>query len=637
MSCPVKCEHCLQSGKCDGCQDNSSHGDFCNDTCRAGCMGKCHQNGTCIDCQGGVYGNYCDLNCTSCYINTTCSCSRNDGGCLCGCQDKGFYGKFCNVTCSNINKNCMQCKGNVEDGICMTCNVSHFGNFCDNECPENCLKCESNQLCTECKPGHSGETCLDTCKNDQCIRCDKHGDCLECSPGLKGTNCDEKCKDVCETCEAVGNNCLSCVNDHFIIKGQCVSCSKHCLECTNKENCTLCKEGFYGNTCSKCPSHCETCVNDTFCNTCTSSWSGVRCLCSENCKKGGEPQNVLSWCNESDGHCLKGCKDGFFTATCSEQCTDNCENCTQDDGVCEKCSGGKYGLNCDEVCGNCMQGVCHMFTGECPGECESGFYGKFCNMTCNSNCSNGICEKVSGNCSSCLHGFFGGHCNLRCYKNCDGTCEQYTGTCNGCQENRYFGPNCTRDCENCKGCNQTGYCLSCKEEFYGDHCNISCPVTCGPEQLANHNSTECGRYDGRCKACRPGFFNYNCTEKCGDECYRGKGHICQISDGACVECKPGYYGSHCQKKCSLNCAKYDDRSELSGLCLQQNGACEWGCVHGWYGASCSLQCNSTCKGCDRLTAKCETCIEGYYGDYCETSKFYFYITHAHIFTGENCN
>lgn len=43
------------------------------------------------------------------------------------------------------------------------------------------------------------------------------------------------------------------------------------------------------------------------------------------------------------------------------------------------CSDGFYGNECTETCGNCfMNAVCDKVTGQCPGQCESGWQGSLC-------------------------------------------------------------------------------------------------------------------------------------------------------------------------------------------------------------------------------------------------------------------
>ncbi|XP_052764675.1 uncharacterized protein LOC128206330 [Mya arenaria] len=70
---------------------------------------------------------------------------------------------MCTFKCSST------CKGgtcDIESGRCENCELSHYGDFCENICSQNCagsltdLKCDSTEKCNRgCIDGFIGDTC----------------------------------------------------------------------------------------------------------------------------------------------------------------------------------------------------------------------------------------------------------------------------------------------------------------------------------------------------------------------------------------------------------------------------------------------------------------------------------------------
>lgn len=156
----------------------------------------------------------------------------------------------------------------------------------------NCQKCENKTTCSICSPGYIMDyytkkcmkchsSCSDVCSNCRCINDSMYSlvdevigcrNCLyfipKCSICLNITVCskcdqgyviDETSKQ-CEECHPtclVCSNC-DCTNDkmyNFVSKYQgCKDCSfkvPNCKNCTNKELCNECNEGYilYNNKC----------------------------------------------------------------------------------------------------------------------------------------------------------------------------------------------------------------------------------------------------------------------------------------------------------------------------------------------------------------------------------------------------
>ena len=187
----------------------------------------------------------------------------------------------------------------------------------------------------------------------------------------------------------------------------------------------------------------------------------------------------------------------------------------------------------------------------------------------------------------------------------------------------FYGDTCQNNCStNCKSpaCNKTnGICPGCKDRFHGNMCDTPCLSNC----------KSCKQADGVCKECEDGLFGDQCNKQCNSGC---KYTTCHISDGLC-ECKPRHSqieGSQCLP-CPKNCLN---------SCNQQF-YCD-SCMDGYYGDYCNKTCSSNCKDnkCDRdgsCTCKpaaftgccpencqgscddlsvCISCIAGYYGKYC---------------------
>ena len=101
-------------------------------------------------------------------------------------------------------------------------------------------------------------------------------------------------------------------------------------------------------------------------------------------------------------------------------------------------------------------------------ECNPGYYGDYCNLTCSTNCINGTCNR-DGSCS-CKEGFDSFGC---CPKNCKGGCNDTVFVCTSCKDG-YHGDSCNERCpDNCKnGCTQDeGICNKCIKGYWGDICD----------------------------------------------------------------------------------------------------------------------------------------------------------------------
>ena len=122
--CPPNCDHtgCDDDFHCILCSPGS-FGSFCNQTCSENCVdNRCNRDGKC-PCNVGYGGHPCE----------PCPKNCGDTGCdeqlICHQCDPGFYGDYCNFSCST---NCIDGTCN-RDGSC-TCKKGFNGFGC---CPEN--------------------------------------------------------------------------------------------------------------------------------------------------------------------------------------------------------------------------------------------------------------------------------------------------------------------------------------------------------------------------------------------------------------------------------------------------------------------------------------------------------------------
>ncbi|XP_078316648.1 uncharacterized protein LOC144620309 [Crassostrea virginica] len=475
-------------------------------------------------CSQGTYGPQCENECRNCQDNR---CNEDTGVCEVGCKS-GWYGdkcdeKRCSPRCAPSSCDRYVCSNCLDVGYsgpnCDPCSGNTYGKNCGLTC-QNCRDCNHITGCQDCDAGFHGTDCTLECEQGcKTASCEKNsGNCVDgCQDGYMGLNCAEPCIGNCATCTKEGV-CLSCVSGKFGI--QCENdCPKFCGgdgSCNkNTGNCFACSYGRFGQNCTEvCSTNClqpGACLRNGNCvNGCVAGWIGSRCdmQCSvQNCEKCIESSGQISCeiCNkgyflDNTGGCQKcpsncvSCKNdskcnqcipGFKGSFCNEECNTNCIDglCSIDGSCTYGCNNARYGIGCGRECrDNCVQ----CFNGNNCTECLPGFYGLYCQRTCKNNCYN--CSRDSV-CESCKAGLYGRSCSERCPKKCE-TCES-PDRCSSCK-NSWSGPlcQCHENCEK-EPCGENGKCLSgCKNSFYGDYCNVTCPsVEC----------QKCDQSSGICK------------------------------------------------------------------------------------------------------------------------------------------
>ncbi|XP_046566716.1 multiple epidermal growth factor-like domains protein 6 [Haliotis rubra] len=516
-----------------------------------------------LSCRNQMYGEGCEINCSTSCINSSCEISseRKSPVCSFGCVD-GYHGQYC-----------------------------------ENRCPAGCQSCSDKSVCTSCKPGLYGQTCSDTCSsNCKGCWCFKNGSCAKgCIEGYHGQVCETKCEANCQNCDQTSGKCLSCKPgwcggncDVFCggcKLGICAADGQCPLGCNPGYAGPMCNDSLYENEqpCAKFRNEhtrmkrhaCQYGCMTSECATCLDGFYGD--LCKKNC-----PTNCDSTCNKTSGQCDHSCRKNWGPF-CEDECPVNClEGCDMLSGQCYGgCSEGWYGLKCDQTCPKeCFSDICYQDSGKCVQGCTKGWQGDLCNMPCSDGCLNGSCFQ-NGTCElGCYSNYTGlfGKCSVSCIENCAGNIchiskplRSYVCT-QGCKDG-FAGASCSEKCSgSCKTCEQYDAlkCKVCSCSMYGSECQNHCSETC--------NNSTCPVCDnkGSCRhGCVDGTWGKQCQERCSSNCIACDGKE------KCTRCKNGLYGKRCSEKCS----------RCQGGDCHQNGTCINGCVHGLKGPKCNIVTN----------------------------------------------
>lgn len=212
------------------------------------------------------------------------------------CMD-GYYGEFCNNTCSvNCKSGCY-----IFDGTCIDgCVGNYHGDKCDSTCSQNCqLGCISGSTCIggQCNSGFTGSECT-----------------TECSTGTYGPNCAYNCSSGCmnNICSKTDGNC-SCKAGY-----NGTMCERECTDGTYGYYCnTTCGNCIYGDACDKFTGTCLTgCragyYGDLCTDVCLDGKHGADC--SQNCTN-----CVNDTCYPVTGSCREGCIDGWTGSDCTTE------------------------------------------------------------------------------------------------------------------------------------------------------------------------------------------------------------------------------------------------------------------------------------------------------------------------------
>ncbi|KAM6902082.1 proprotein convertase subtilisin/kexin type 5 [Xenentodon cancila] len=532
---------------------------------------------------------------------------------------RGFWGdrrrcKRCFSSCESCtgsrNDQCTSCQAghHLTEGA-STCTAAcgdsyyldHDTNMC-RKCSENCLKCTSYSICTECKP----DTSL---QGNRCQR--------SCGPGSYHDTQEGACKPchkACATCAGSGEEaCSHCAEGYLTEEWRCVS---------------SCSPGFYATEpspeiadrhriCRRCDASCLTCVGPSRgnCSSCSSGHSLQEGVCVVNtvCTD-GEYQDSDGMCHACGATCLK----------CTGPRSEDCISCVSlrvlDKGRCAvACAKGKYQSGgqchlCDHTCATCVDAG--------PANCSSCDTDKF---GLERYLHRGLCL------DACPEAFY--HTNHR--------------TCEPCSQH-------------CQLCTSPNYCLKCNSSFYVS--NGACvKLECGEGEVEDPDYDDCMACEEGCRkcvlynprhclSCTEGFYTYqdgcyrNCPAKthsveeemtcipCDDSCVSCDEHECYwcetdlfLSEGRCVSmCPDGFYGDEdtndceeCHSDCATcdgpendNCVSCEEEKTLvNGECVSDHEVCPIKTFQSDAGAC--EDCHPSCESCSGPEKnQCTNCEKG---------------------------
>ena len=641
----------LNDEVCDKGSENTDYDGECNKNC-SGVPPRCGDGNideafgeVCDDmANNGNYSSslpaYCSIDCKSFGGGGYCGDGKTNGyeTCDSGAMN-GYYGGFCNDSCSGYTHKCGDgyldtVPGeNCDDGV----NNGKYG-YCDNECTAK-LKCGDGIWQKENCNGADGCIELENAE-EECDNGILNGKISDCAYGEKSCKlCSDSCSEFdgntayCsdgiiqrENCEGYGSNCVEVpganevCDDGILHNGSYGHCNTECngsmQKCgdgiINRENC----EG-YGSNCTETEGVNEECddgnLNGTY-GKCNRNCSGtVRCgdgsatdgeFCDDGLMNG-----KYNFCNKSCTAKTGFCGDGKLqkeigscgdTPGCIEM-EDADEECDRGsaNGSTTECSYGETSCtlctkSCTVIAGEthyCGDGITDTEKGEnCDDGDENGQFGK-CDESCSGTvtwqCGDGVLDELHG--EICDYGI-DPHCNLTC-----------DGWLPYCGDGRIQRP----DCSHWLTCNGTDIVTDCCEvyETMSERCDDG-ELNDSPGYCYGDCSGYCG--DGTVQsdyeACDDGRDNGQ-PEHCNRQC-----------DGLTSVCGNGIveYGENCDDGntvdgdyCSSNCR------QITGRCgdgtKQDNEACDEGEDNNGYHGHCNEECSGTSICGDGKRGKDEYC------------------------------
>uniref|UniRef100_A0A673CQX7 P/Homo B domain-containing protein n=1 Tax=Sphaeramia orbicularis TaxID=375764 RepID=A0A673CQX7_9TELE len=506
------------------------------------CDSECNENG----CEGP--GPHQCINCLHYFLKF----KNNTRMCVSECPS-GFF-RDDRKRCKKCSSSCDTCVGSRSDQ-CTTCRtgyhlnegsntcvatcadgfyLDHDSNIC-RRCPENCKRCTTSNLCTECKPGMSlqGNKCQLTCDPGTYY----NGHRRTCEP----------CHRACATCAGTGiEACTRCADGYILEDWRCVS---------------TCSTGYYlseqmsdNGQVQRCDHSCYECLGpgERNCSSCVSGYNleAGACVVSTICKD-GEYMSKHGQCHLCDATCEQ----------CSGPEREECTRCPAtrffDDGRCDiRCQKGRYTLGkqchlCHHTCQECtdagpdnctscdkdMLGVSrYLFEGQCREACPEGFFHSAWKR----------CEPCPADCLVCTAVF---HC-LRCsagHMLRKGQCVPLE--CSTGEE--------PRNSIGCVVCQDAQHCQKCRKGLYlqDDKCVTSCQ-RCVVKYICISISVVCQPCVPQCASCQG---NASHCMSC-DEQYFLVDHSCRS------QCPEGYYTS--DKECH-SCPEDCLECTEDGLCQSE--------------------------------------------------------------------
>ena len=586
---------CIPANQC------SYSGTDTNEVCKNNC--KYTRGLACLECEKD--GNIEKYNCVSCQgtSSETGIITNSEGNyCKCLANDQSLTGN--NATpCASCGPGCSSCK-DYQQNFCYSCddgNAPQPDKTCNIQpCPDSC-NCDTNPLCTACKPNFSASgtpnidlscSCAYPFKSQGTSTCtcpansSKNGATCDCDSGY-GKEDNAGVEIICHACP---QDCTQCdyengANAH---NTRCTNCGPSNMEITSSGLCQ-CLTGFYYQSsgtpkcvpCQNLNSHCQECIS----NQCTK------------------------------------CEDGYLPSGSScNQCTAPCKTCSGSVTTCTDCYADRYldGNHC-QLCSSAITNCIECSTSAVCEVCVTNYnfdsgQGLCVHQGCPSNQypdNNGVCQNCDSSCASCSAG--GPSACTSCDKNSathkylfNNKCQASCDTSNGFidfDSGGQLGLSCHPCPPNCKACSissnpNTPSCTQCIDPRYAPEASSPqcpdpstvCHVTCTKTQCTQNNNPT------KCKQC----FDTNQHLRlasvtmvagfCAGSCFLNEVEVISGSSKKCIPCSAALC-SQCQSGEPLKCRICNQGyySDSNGECKACHEAC-LSCNGSGY-----LDCTS-CKG-----------------------------------------
>eukprot|EP00439_Symbiodinium_sp_Y106_P000855 s231_g1.t1 len=640
--CPAKFHTCINEERASHCKGDNlylTNKGECVSTCP---VGSWRRTSNFTASNGMLVGGTCELcvaDCRECLTNKECTVCENkmllrNGTCEAKCPD-GFWEKAgkngVNGTCEHCSIGTKKCAApqkaalissliDLGDGAepqAVECDpgVELQNGECVNPCPSGKYKDPDSDKCVSC-PGN-------------CTTCMTADKCTECGPGAyldksllpNVSVCRSDCPDGFYTNGREGAN-----------GGRCLACSTSCLQCSDRDQCLLCKDMRYlAQDISSGAVTCEDTCPDGFYPNGTKAIGRTCPMCGQNCKtclSAGQ----CALCNNgkyliADGWCEDGCPDGYYRKGDGDTGR-TCEMCPGDFFTCVSDKIGDLGrhcLPCGQNCASCLEGdLCLQCTdsrylspdGWCEASCPDGYYKNGTAITGRN------CAACPTNAMSCLSPSVITECKNFKYLTAAGTCED------ACLEGTYpegrgaVGRSCQVCHGNCEVCTQANACQRCKNGLYlsrDQWCEVSCP-----DGYYRNGTEDVGRSCLRCPDSAMKCIGPALITECRDWLYL-------TPDGTCSSsCPEGTYphGANSVGRRCESCVNDCVHCTRDNVCLQCRNSkyltpdfwCEATCPPGsWKNYSGAV--GSRCEVCP---GDFGACITPAYATECKNSK---YLTH----------
>uniref|UniRef100_A0A4W3IE40 Basement membrane-specific heparan sulfate proteoglycan core protein n=1 Tax=Callorhinchus milii TaxID=7868 RepID=A0A4W3IE40_CALMI len=233
-------------GSCQPCQ--------CNGNLDLSVPGCCDSmTGECLHCIEGTTGQFCEL-CAESFFGDAVAKSCQ----ACQCHVNGSTTNACDTQTGQC-----QCKPNVEGRKCNHCMSGTY----DLSSSRGCIPCNCNSFgsksfdCDEkgqcrCQPGVTGPKC------DRCgvgFYNFQEGGCISCDCAHIGNHCDPNTGQCICPPNTVGEKCNKCALNfwgHNLVSGckpcNCTTVGSLNLQCDEETGCCFCHPEFTGDKCDRC-------------------------------------------------------------------------------------------------------------------------------------------------------------------------------------------------------------------------------------------------------------------------------------------------------------------------------------------------------------------------------------------------